>query len=117
MSIAYPRMAEHHYVWSHYFGKVNIIFKLIRFRTERIKFPISDRLDHDKVLKILLEHGADINFTNENGQTELHMAADRGSIEVLEALAENGADVNFKDKNGQTPVHSAAASGNSFIID
>ena len=64
-----------------------------------------------KTLRILLNHGANVNHRNnkDNG-TPLHEIADEyiPNIELLEILISRGADVNAKDKYGRTPLHHAS---------
>ena len=59
----------------------------------------------------LLESGANINGTNEHGQTALHRAAERGHVNALQALRERGADVTLKDKEGKTALQVVEACG------
>ena len=59
--------------------------------------------------KILIEHGAQINF--ENDESPLHCASYRGHTKIAKMLIENGAEVNGKDKNQNTALHNAAEFG------
>jgi ankyrin repeat protein len=58
----------------------------------------------------LLDRGANINATNEYGQTAVFAAADDGNAKVIRLLISKGADVNVKDKSGTSPLREAAAS-------
>eukprot|EP00962_Isochrysis_galbana_P048724 scaffold20382_cov129-Isochrysis_galbana.AAC.5 len=42
----------------------------------------------------LINHGADINFKDANGDSPLHMAVEAGSTELIGILAKNGAHLN-----------------------
>lgn len=68
--------------------------------------------DVEKV-KLLIQYGADINATNEKGQTPLHVATNQVIIDLLIA---NGAKINFKDKLDQTPLHFAASRGDVDLV-
>ena len=57
-----------------------------------------------EAMKLLIDHGADVNSFNANGQTALHRAAQRGADQVVRFLAERGAKLDFKDKQGRMPV-------------
>jgi cytohesin len=62
----------------------------------------------------LLAAGCNLNATNGDGQTPLHIAA--GKIEAATWLLNHQANVNAKDKNGQTPLHLVITSGNTNVI-
>jgi len=51
-----------------------------------------------------LELGADVNATNQAGDTALHTAATRGLNTVVQLLADKGAQLNAKNKRGLTPL-------------
>ena len=57
-----------------------------------------------KIIKFLIENGADVNATNKNGETALFKAR---NLEVAKILIKQGADVNAKDKYGETPLFKA----------
>ena len=61
-----------------------------------------------KIVKILLEKGADTSRTNNFRQTALHYAAEEGHEEVTRILIENKANVNAKNYAGYTPLHIAS---------
>jgi uncharacterized protein len=58
-------------------------------------------------VKTAIELGADVNATNEAGQTAVHGAAGVGFDSIIQYLADHGASVNIKDKRGQTPFNAA----------
>jgi ankyrin repeat protein len=60
-----------------------------------------------KAIQICLDHGVDINAFNNNGQTALHRAAQRGADQVVKFLAEHGAKLDMKDKLNRTPIDMA----------
>jgi ankyrin repeat protein len=53
-----------------------------------------------------LDLGADINGSNQAGDTALHVAAGRGLNTVVQLLADRGAQLNVKNKRGLTPLAS-----------
>jgi ankyrin repeat protein len=52
---------------------------------------------------MLHEHGADIEAKNEDGNTALHVAADRRNAESVQDLTGHGANIQAKNKYGETP--------------
>ncbi|KAL8983160.1 MAG: hypothetical protein Q9205_002523 [Flavoplaca limonia] len=64
---------------------------------------------HNKVVKVLLEHGADVNAKHPaTGKTSLHFAIENpffpGYTNIIRILLEHGADVNALDKNKDSPL-------------
>ncbi|GAB1604155.1 uncharacterized protein LOC115219084 [Argonauta hians] len=57
-----------------------------------------------KMLRILLDYGADINSKDHLGNTALKMCVKGGSIEIVQFLIERGSDVNSVDHKGITPL-------------
>jgi ankyrin repeat protein len=55
-----------------------------------------------------VELGADVNTTNDDGQTAMHMAAFTGADAVVQFLAGRGAAVDLQDRRGETPWSMAA---------
>lgn len=72
---------------------------------------IATRQGHDRLARVLLEHGAGPNERDSNGQTALHVAAHHGHERLARVLLEHGADVDAVDGEGWTPLHRAAESG------
>jgi ankyrin repeat protein len=60
-----------------------------------------------QAIQICLDRGVDINAFNNNGQTALHRAAQRGADQVVKFLAEHGAKLDMKDKQNRTPIDMA----------
>ncbi|KAI1325405.1 ankyrin repeat-containing domain protein [Xylariaceae sp. FL0255] len=55
--------------------------------------------------KILLEHGANVNHTNERGNTLLHIAASRNDVEMVKlALQQEGVELNLVNQYSRTPL-------------
>jgi ankyrin repeat protein len=69
---------------------------------------ITNSLD---AIKLLVEHGVDVNAFNSNGQTIVHNAAGRGANAIIQFAAENGARLDKKDKQGRTPLDIASGAG------
>ncbi|KAM0422116.1 hypothetical protein ACHAPD_000559 [Fusarium lateritium] len=69
-----------------------------------------------EALKYILAQGADINASDEKGETPLHIASGRPEYgkqglwksEAVRTLLEHGADVNILDKGGESALHKAS---------
>jgi len=78
----------------------------------------TDRLVYDRVLKVLLAHGADPNAATTmgvetggfmrdcrtKGETPLHRAAAFGDSDTIQLLLDAGAKIDARDGNGDTPL-------------
>jgi len=81
------------------------------------------------MLRLLLDHGADVHATTVEGTTALMLAAgvaifnegdDAGTeaetFAAVTLLVERGADVNAVDDNGETALHGAAYRGHNSVV-
>jgi ankyrin repeat protein len=59
----------------------------------------------DGVLHLIGETYQIINYTDENGQTALHIASKNGDMKSIKYLLDLGADPNIQDAKGQTALH------------
>ena len=56
------------------------------------------------VVRVLLNHGADVASVDDEGKTPLHMAAKGGSAHVVRVLLDHGADAASVDGEGKAPA-------------
>ena len=68
------------------------------------------------IIDYLLDHGAEINFKNVEGQTPLHLVCEAGNFEIMKHLVERGANINAKDFVEFSTLHYAVIGGNPDII-
>ncbi|XP_057338269.1 putative ankyrin repeat protein RF_0381 isoform X3 [Microplitis mediator] len=70
-----------------------------------------------KAMKVLLDSGADINYTREsNGMQPIHLAINTEK-EIIAELLKYGADINAKIKNGCTPLMFSICYNNPEIME
>ncbi|MGG6298307.1 protein kinase domain-containing protein [Leptolyngbya sp. AN02str] len=90
--------------------------------------PIEIHPEYEQVVKLLVEHGADVNAQNADGWTILNVAIDalpwlgpdndesRPEVErVIKLLLDRGANVNATNRFGYTPLDSAVERNNVAI--
>ena len=69
------------------------------------------------IVRMLLEHGADPNATQERGFVPLHDAAANGNLALVQLLVKHGARVNAKAEDGKTPGEMAAERGHKEVAE
>ncbi|THV07687.1 ankyrin [Dendrothele bispora CBS 962.96] len=68
--------------------------------------------------KLLLNNSqVDLNARDEFGYTCLHLAADRGNVEMVRLLVEHGVDLTAKDEDELTAGELARIAGHNDIVD
>lgn len=69
-----------------------------------------------EIIKLLLEHKADIEATDWTGNTPLHVASRRAVPSIIGVLIEGKANVNAVNNNGDSPLHCATRVSHSCGI-
>ena len=64
-----------------------------------------------KLTGLLLDHGADVNAVNLEGQTALHLFVRKGQSSPTQLLLTRGADVTLRDRHRNAPLILASRSG------
>eukprot|EP00004_Rigifila_ramosa_P013315 TRINITY_DN2936_c0_g1_i1.p1 TRINITY_DN2936_c0_g1~~TRINITY_DN2936_c0_g1_i1.p1 ORF type:complete len:639 (-),score=158.55 TRINITY_DN2936_c0_g1_i1:177-1811(-) len=86
---------------------------------EAVVAPMTGEKDAEQMLsiiRILCEHGADVNRDEEGGLTALAMAVRSGALATVEALLDNGANPIGRTDGGFTPLHHAAEMGHTQVL-
>jgi L-ascorbate metabolism protein UlaG (beta-lactamase superfamily) len=71
---------------------------------------------NDEIIKMLVEHGGDVNYTTEDKSSILHNVCYQGSEDLIGYLITKGANVNAVDQSGNTPLHIAIQNSNKEAI-
>jgi ankyrin repeat protein len=82
-------------------------------RTPLHKAAINGRV---KIVRMLIDAGADLNVQDEKGWTPLHYPAWAGRVEIARMLIDAGAKLNVQDKWESIPLHYAASNGRVEIV-
>ena len=64
---------------------------------------------------LLIEHGADLSATDNDGMTSLHRAARLGRKQSVWLLLQHGSDTSAETNDGSTPEDVAIAAGHTEI--
>nr|XP_014345120.1 PREDICTED: protein TANC1 [Latimeria chalumnae] len=78
---------------------------------------VQSHLGHEEMVSLLLEFGATVDGTSENGMTPLCYAAAAGHLNIVSILCKKGARVDSLDKNNQCPLVHAALRGHHDILE
>jgi ankyrin repeat protein len=74
------------------------------------KYERNDEGRRSTVVRLLLEHHADVNSLDDFHQTPLYFAAFYGRPQIARLLLDQGAKANIKNAHGQTLLHQASQS-------
>ncbi|XP_048247637.1 myb-like protein X isoform X2 [Haliotis rufescens] len=76
------------------------------------------RQGHNKVLLLLVDEGADLSLTADDGNNSLHHACRVGHVEIVKTvLAKNTVDINSRGQGGRTALLWAAGWGRGAIFE
>ncbi|CAF2043548.1 unnamed protein product [Rotaria magnacalcarata] len=73
-------------------------------------------IDNFDIVKLLVEHGANVNYTTKTNSTPLRSACYNGNIDMTRYLIENGCDVNLCDNDGRPPLYEAVSCGSMELV-
>ena len=74
------------------------------------------REGHVNSVKLLLEHGTDVDSADSYNNTSLHKSAEKGHASVVNSLLEHNAQINAANEYMETALHRAAKVGHLQIV-
>lgn len=77
---------------------------------------LSTKRGHDKIVRYVIECGAEVNSVDSAGRTALHYASAGGHAEIVGILLDAGADIDAVDGKGWTALHMAADCGHVEVL-
>ncbi|NWU97114.1 TANC1 protein, partial [Upupa epops] len=93
----------------------------VNYRTEVLNnapvLCVQSHLGHEEVVTLLLEFGAAVDGTSENGMTALSYAAAAGHMNIVSLLCKKGAKADCIDKKGQCALVHSALRGHCSILE
>uniref|UniRef100_A0A7S4I826 Uncharacterized protein n=1 Tax=Vannella robusta TaxID=1487602 RepID=A0A7S4I826_9EUKA len=90
---------------------------ITRVRMDEQRYQFLPRLNRacwdgdSDTIKLLATSAKQVNITDDEGNTPLHLAAMQGYLDIAKFLIKKGALVNVSNKNNVTPLHSACKAG------
>jgi hypothetical protein len=76
----------------------------------------ASRRGHTDIVKLLLDNGANVNFTPYSGVSALHLASKYGHTDIVKLLLNRQSNVNAKTAGGFTALITASEQGNIDIV-
>ena len=69
------------------------------------------------VIRLLLNHGIDVNLSNNKGVSAILVASEYGYFDIVKDLVSFGSDVNTQNNDGLTPLMIASRRGDIEIVE
>lgn len=79
--------------------------------------PQMNHLKIIEIIKLLLNHGADINAQNKGGNTPLHLASMSNNEDIVFLLLDHGANINIQNRTGETASQMARSQGSDKLAE
>lgn len=89
--------------------------KIVERRTTELHSAAKN--DEVQRLKVLIDHGANINCIDSDGASPLHLAAYVGAQKCVELLIKSNAKIDLEDDDGSTPLHNACIKKGAKQLD
>ena len=71
----------------------------------------------EKLVRLLIDHGADVNFRSKLGMTPIYLASQHDAYDLTKLLIENGANIDVPSTNEvKSPLIESTIQGNTLIV-
>ncbi|CAM9441344.1 unnamed protein product, partial [Ectocarpus sp. 12 AP-2014] len=84
----------------------DLTIRLTEFEVSALDFAALSQ--HVEIVRILIDHGMEVNRANSAGRTALHFAAGENRVGAIDVLVGAGADIQARDTSGSSVLHCAA---------
>jgi ankyrin repeat protein len=99
-------------------GRADVVELLVQVsELDASELCVAARYGFEDVVRILYEHGADLDACDGKGVTALHAAAAAGKLDMILYLLDNGAHIDIKDQAGSTPLLYAVRESNRLAVE
>jgi hypothetical protein len=71
---------------------------------------------HTKLAKLMVSKGVDIYAADDDGKTAIHMACEKGQLDVVKHMVKRGADVELSDNTKNNALFYASMSGSLELV-
>lgn len=78
---------------------------------------IASAYGSEKAVTLLLERGAEVSISTQNGYKAIHFAPRRGKLSIVIDLVKFGADIESKTERESRPLHEACVYGQPEIVE
>lgn len=104
-------------------GKINQLRRLIASgvkidESSNVAFVMACISGHLKIVKILIENGANVNTVSSyRNYTPLLAACEEGNLDIVKLLFENGADIHIKISEFENAISISSSKGHYAIVE
>ena len=88
-----------------------------KWSEERNAFHFATTMGNVQSMNMLIKHGINVNITDINGFSALHLASSRNKVNAVNLILKTeGVNLNLANKNGYTPILTAIENGHIEIL-
>lgn len=97
------------------FSKIELDEKIIPYNDVNLLFSACRRDDYE-FAKYLLDHGANPNFQDDDGNFPLKIPIIEGFVDIVDLFLKYNVNIDIQDDQGYTPLHIACVNGKVDIV-